>query len=120
MQEDKKIYCFKCGTTEGTIIKHHTSYNPEVIVDCCRSCHSKIHIKLRKNDLCPYSREETSKMSKQSHHKNFLRKIDFFEAVFKNVGLYECLQYDLSSGNVNWTAYFKADHNKKLAYDIIP
>lgn len=34
--------CFMCGTNKN-IIKHHTSYEPEEIVDCCRSCHLKIH-----------------------------------------------------------------------------
>ncbi len=39
--------CFQCGATEQ-LIKHHISYNPESIVDCCLSCHRKIHQKLSK------------------------------------------------------------------------
>lgn len=35
--------CSSCGKTEGKIIDHHQSYNPEIIVKLCISCHTKAH-----------------------------------------------------------------------------
>lgn len=37
--------CFSCGKNKETI-KHHTSYEPEEVVDCCRSCHAIIHARI--------------------------------------------------------------------------
>jgi hypothetical protein len=39
--------CIYCRTTEK-IIKHHLSYNPEIIVPCCLSCHREMHHQLPK------------------------------------------------------------------------
>jgi len=41
------IKCAVCGKTMDTLspdrIKHHVSYEPERVIDVCRSCHRKIH-----------------------------------------------------------------------------
>ena len=39
--------CNYCGSAER-IIKHHTSYHPEIIVPCCLSCHREMHHQLPK------------------------------------------------------------------------
>jgi hypothetical protein len=36
------IKCTCCGSTEQ-IQKHHTSYNPPIIIPLCRKCHQKQH-----------------------------------------------------------------------------
>ncbi len=38
--------CETCGSIKN-IINHHTSYEPEIIIPLCHSCHTKIHVKNR-------------------------------------------------------------------------
>jgi len=40
--------CYFCKDKKNNI-NHHLSYNPEIIVILCKSCHNRIHILLRKN-----------------------------------------------------------------------
>ena len=37
--------CYFCNTKQK-VIRHHISYNPEIMIYLCRNCHSKIHIVL--------------------------------------------------------------------------
>lgn len=52
--KNQKVYkinskqCYFCGNKKDNIF-HHVSYNPEVVVRLCRSCHGKIHF-LQKKD----------------------------------------------------------------------
>lgn len=77
--------CFKCGLSDnvelellnrqGTyleikpmkFVKHHISYNPEVVVDCCNSCHTKIHHRLRKEGKCKIPAKELALLSQKSN-----------------------------------------------------
>lgn len=36
--------CVFCGSTKN-VIKHHASYEPEIIQHLCRSCHRREHMK---------------------------------------------------------------------------
>lgn len=44
-EETYKSNCVVCGKDldYNSVIKHHVNYNPEKIIDVCRSCHLKIH-----------------------------------------------------------------------------
>jgi len=88
------------------VIKHHTSYNPEVIVDCCRSCHKKIHDRVRKEDACKYSPKETAIISKRLHHKRVSKQISFYEEMMPGVRLMEQIELNLNNGNVYYTSFF--------------
>ena len=48
-ESECKVKCALCGTILDTFssdrIKHHVSYQPERVIDVCRSCHRKIHTK---------------------------------------------------------------------------
>lgn len=103
--------CFKCGTTEGTIIKHHLSYNPEVIVDCCMSCHTTIHKRIRKENSCRLSVEETNKLSQKSskrrYEKKALRCIHFNEKLEDHIKIHDILRYNILNGTVSWYSYFQ-------------
>lgn len=35
--------CELCGNKESGVVRHHVTYNPEVIIKLCRSCHGKVH-----------------------------------------------------------------------------
>jgi len=41
--------CAKCGITNENLVKHHLDYTNNVTELLCRSCHRKLHVKLRKN-----------------------------------------------------------------------
>ncbi len=127
--------CFKCGTEKGKIIKHHVNYSPEIIVDCCWSCHQKIHRKLRKNKLCPLSVENVHKISKKSsgirnankyyinklktakkNYNNILKYLDLSEKIAPNIQLFERIRYNLITGNLNYQSYFHSNSKQKLKY----
>lgn len=126
MNELKKY--FKCGIGEGQpqkkkkgllpaiIITHHLSYNPEAIVNCCWSCHRKIHHKVRRENACPLSANETHRLSTKSSNKRITKTICFSETVALNVRLMETLQYNMIDGHIRWAAYFRAGGGKKLYF----
>ena len=103
--------CFKCGTTVGKIIPHHISYKPEKIVFCCWSCHQTIHYKIRKNNLCPLSIEETNRLSKISsvsrYNKENIERIDFWENLTTNIYLVDQLLYNKKTGNIIFNSSFR-------------
>lgn len=70
------VKCFKCGKEGGIIYKHHTSYNPEVLVDCCISCHSKIHHRIRKENTCSIPVDEVAKLSSRSSYIRNITRAD--------------------------------------------
>lgn len=114
MVELKKT-CFKCGQEKNTI-KHHLKYNilDDQIVDCCLSCHRKIHLKVRKNNMCPYSPATVNQLSQKSANKR--RKSIFFgETLVPNVRLHEKIIVT-DSGHVGYSARFQANHKGKLVY----
>ena len=104
------LKCFKCGTTSGKIITHHVSYNPEKIVDCCQSCHVKIHIRIRKENKCPLSLKETDRISIKLNTKRRnarLEHIDFYTTIGKRIGLLEIIEYDPKTGRVGFYSFFR-------------
>ena len=60
--------CHKCGCTDKKLIHHHKSYTPEIIVMMCKSCHTKLHRRLRKEDICQVPADELEKLSMNSKH----------------------------------------------------
>lgn len=60
-------HCIKCHS-KVNVINHHISYKEkhgvEVCVPMCRSCHMKLHHKLRKNKVFGYT--DNSEMLKAS------------------------------------------------------
>lgn len=123
-----KNKCFKCGIKEGTLketlnhfgnfkrmitiklINHHISYDPEVIVLCCRSCHNKIHITLRKEGKCIIppiilrklnSKSECSKQILQKHHKKQQQKTRQKKTRPRDLKRYKCdINHDLNRVNM--------------------
>jgi hypothetical protein len=122
--------CFKCGVEEGelhdtskgitkaVLIKHHTSYNPENIVDCCISCHQKIHTRLRRNNSCPLSLSEIDKLSQRSSQIRYMQKntqtISFRDTLIPFVLLREEIVYNNRTGNVYIDSGFEPSNNKHL------
>ncbi len=123
--------CFKCGIQEGIarawitgkirpvkIIPHHLSYNPEIIVDCCLSCHKKIHIRIRKEDKCPLSIEDAKRLSTNSsrkrYFKNNIEQIIFTETTSPNIQFQEHIYYNKATGHIRYGAWFIAQHGKEL------
>lgn len=111
--------CFKCGKETKTI-KHHLSYNPEVLVDSCVSCHKLIHNRVRKENACPLSVTEVNKLSINSFRRRYTKKnyrmITFYETMIPNVDFHEELRYNEATGNVGWSARFRATNGKGLLY----
>ncbi len=124
--------CFKCGIEEGTlienrihhkgegfypvqIIKHHISYAPEVVVDCCWSCHKKIHHMVRKKNACSLSVKEVARLSglssKERYRKNKEQRLQFATRIMTNVCLQECISY-AKTGDFNYTSFFRATGGK--------
>lgn len=116
MNEIKK--CFKCGTTEGTIIEHHLDYKTDVTVCCCRSCHKKIHNKIRREKKCPFTPEQVDKLSKLSNRKRYRNKyqrcISFHETLGENILSQEQIWYNTKNGTVVYSFVFVPYGGKKL------
>jgi len=111
--------CFKCGTKEGTIIKHHLRYKPqEIIVDCCRKCHVEIHKRIRRENKCQYSIGEINRLSHISeairYAKRNITKISFSESIMPHVQLFENIDYNYKTGNVCISSYFHSYDGMKL------
>lgn len=73
--------CHKCGCTDKKLIHHHRSYEPEVVVLMCVSCHKLLHNKLRRTNQCNMAPSELSKKSIQSESNrlNNLKRIKKYE-----------------------------------------
>lgn len=56
--------CYDCGGTEPDVI-HHVSYNPEVTVPVCYSCHSTIH-RSEEHELDPGEKRDIGESGTQS------------------------------------------------------
>jgi len=125
MNENK--LCFKCGISSGekqknrdgktvkaTILTHHTSYNPEVLVSCCKSCHGKIHTRIRKQNKCPLSVKETQRLSANSCHRRTNKNIVFYEQMIPCVRLWEMIKYNINTGNFGYSSGFGASKGKNI------
>jgi len=110
--------CFKCGS-DRFVIKHHISYNPEKIVDCCRKCHAIIHHNVRKNNICPISPEEVSRISKISSIRRCQTNIKFGEPVGINAYIYEQITYNQHNRNVYISSWFESPSNIQLIQEEI-
>ena len=110
--------CFKCGS-DRFVIKHHISYNPEKIVDCCRSCHQTIHHRVRKEGSCKYTVKEVERMSMKSSRNRSIDDIIFTNVLGKNVLFYEQIMYNKNTGNISTSSWFTANHGKQLIYEEI-
>ena len=108
------IACFKCGTTTKRLYKHHISYFPEKIVDCCWSCHQKIHHKVRKENTCPLSVEEVNRLSKNSSAYRIRQYIEFNEIMMPHVYLREEIMFTKTTGNITVSSFFKANNGMSL------
>lgn len=117
--------CHKCKCTDKKLIHHHKSYNPEIIVMMCMSCHKKLHAKLRREGTCQIPTDELEKLSHSSkhsknrecvYHKNNCDQIEFTKTVMLYVQLRECLRYNYKTGNVSYWTGFRATGSKKLYY----
>ena len=110
--------CHKCGCNNKKLIHHHKSYEPQVIVLMCHSCHQKLHKKLRKECKCQISTNELNKMSinasNKTYHKNNIGELYFYETMMSNVKLHERIQYNYQSGNITYTTAFEGTNGKKL------
>lgn len=115
-----KQICFKCGKSEDEVklINHHTKYGKdEKIVMCCMSCHNKIHYRIRKEGECPLSVEETYKLSTLSCVKRTVKNKNLSsETLMLNVKLFEEVQYNINTGNINVCSYFSGNNGKKILY----
>ena len=96
------------------IISHHIRYDPEIIVDCCDSCHKKIHVRIRKDNACPYSIKDIQKMTTKSSIKRTTKHIEFYDQLAPDVRLMERIVYNLNTGNVYCTISFFANHGASL------
>ena len=115
---NENVKCFKCGS-DRFVIKHHISYNPEVVVDCCKSCHRTIHHRVRKEGACKYSIKEVERMSMKSSNKRSTMDIIFSQVIGCNVILYEQIGYNKNTGNVYVSSWFTANHGKSLIQEEI-
>ena len=108
MEENK---CFKCGDTEGLIL-HHLSYNPEVVVSCCHSCHKSIHIKIRTNGLCPLSVSDVHLVSTRLSNKRIQQKMTFYDKIETGYYIQDQLVYNTRNGNVYYNSCFRLSRGR--------
>lgn len=64
--------CVYCGTTEGKVIDHHTSYFPEALVKACRSCHKIEHDKQDKITEAEFELSLSSSTKRRAQHEQEL------------------------------------------------
>jgi hypothetical protein len=117
--------CAKCGEAKE-LVHHHVKYEPEEIIMVCRSCHTKIHYRVRKEGLCPYTIEETRKLSAKSackrhyeknkeesnekttaYNRENLQQRNFYSSVGLGWSAVEQIICNKKTGTVTVTVYFK-------------
>ena len=59
MKSNLKGKCSICGSTED-LVRHHVSYDPEIIDILCRRCHSSLHAKRYWRTGTPYKPPSSS------------------------------------------------------------
>lgn len=74
MNNNKMTYCIKCGSTTKKLLHHHEQYNEthgrNHVVLMCKSCHVKLHSRLRKEGKCNISVEKLKKISITARNKS--------------------------------------------------
>ncbi len=102
----------KCGENKELIhrhVKYAVGANPEIVIMVCKSCHKKIHNQVRKENKCPFSPEEVRTLTHKSgaaktvrsdYCKKYVRSINFYETMMKNVQFVENIFYNERTGNV--------------------
>jgi len=80
IHKDKKIRigeenCYFCGTNKE-LVEHHISYNPQIVVTLCHSCHSKFHYIFKKYHEIILKKDITLYRISQ-HLKKIKKDIDF-------------------------------------------
>jgi len=53
MKSSSEDKCIICGSTKD-LVKHHVSYDPEIIDILCRKCHTSLHMKRYWRTGTPY------------------------------------------------------------------
>ena len=97
--------CFNCGT-DTNLIKHHLSYEPEIMVDCCYPCHCNIHQHKRidRTGLMSVSCDDlkiSHKSSTKRYHDQTTQLIDFTDGRLK-----ETIRYNNETGTVSYSSRF--------------
>jgi len=99
----KNEVCSYCDSNSN-IDHHHTKYkeihDEENIILLCRSCHKKLHNKLRKENKCIIDPKEIVKFSKESDYNKHYTKRNITTKTFnihidKCVAVKEIITYDV-------------------------
>ena len=115
--------CKYCETTKN-LIHHHVKYKElhgvDKIIILCRSCHGKLHKKLRRNGNCnilpkklrrifnnAQQRLPELRKYKDEYIKEFLETIEFHTTMYNNCQLRERIIYNNKTGNVSFNSGFK-------------
>ena len=80
--------CYFCGNDD--VVTHHISYVPEVIINLCESCHSKLH----------YVVDEYHKQIKE---KDFILAEVFGSVILVGFIIHPAIDADLNDANPNWS-----------------
>jgi hypothetical protein len=100
-------------------IKGYDGINKDVVSPYCLSCHRKIHINARKNNLCNKSVDNIEKLSTKSairRYVNKLEKITFSESLIKNIRFIEQIIYNKNTGSVYYNSGFYESKKTKYFY----
>jgi len=125
--------CHKCGTYGVKLIHHHKSYDPEIVVMMCKSCHQLLHNRLRRTGKCTISVDELCRRSMTSASLREVSKISTQRYKKKNVGvvtlgedtmmpyvaLAEMIRYNNKTGIPSVCVGFRSYHDKHLWYEHI-
>lgn len=109
----REEHCFKCGISSDTkkLDVHHLSYSPERTVQACRPCHTLIHRRLRRENVCSIPVSEAHRLTNLSASKRYAKKnikiINFTETIETNAKLRELIHYNEVTGNLNYCSYFE-------------
>lgn len=115
----KKGVCRKCGKVREVQNHHINGYSgnhKDEIAPYCRSCDLKAHQKARREGRCKLPSKITKQLSKNSYKRRTYRHILFTETMMPNVQLQEHLEYNETTGELTYSAYFNAYHGKNLKY----
>ena len=128
--------CIRCGS-ERYVVRHHVKYKElhgvDEIIMLCRSCHTKLHQKLRREGKCNIPSNEIWTYSKRARNeymiknkirhtypkKKYIKKnerIEFNIKVDDGVYLREDYSYIERTSALYTSFYFRASGNKKLLY----
>jgi hypothetical protein len=112
--------CQKCGEEKMVRDHHSKGYskeNEDITVPYCLSCDMKAHFKARREGRCKLDTKISKKLSRNScMRKSYKKKMLSSKTISPNIRLFEQIQININTGEINIGSHFSGNHGYKIKY----